>query len=353
MLHADGQLFAAHRADAVPRLGLHRGEADAAVPVSIQVVFTLLREKFHRAAESIPGADGPDQLRIGQSRIQQVRLPAQLAGGVGVGVGDQSEPVQGGEPPVHGRVGGESGLHGVDLAGKAAKAFLHGVKAGECAEQGEVGRPDVGGNQLRVRTGLQGQLQQVPAVQTQDGTAIRADIPHRLQPGRHLVRRLQAGEEYQMVDFPGLAVPLVNAADLPGDEKPGGFPGSRQPQLFPQGIQPIFRGGQLLPHFRPPGGMGKVAGTGDGNAFFTRPPVQMGQVAVPAGGAGVTGVNVQVGYVHGAYAPLSKIGIVYGIFRPVARGAISFWTNLPPGRYNRRESACRGKAASHNRRNRK
>ena len=56
-----------------------------------------------------------DQLRIGQARVQQVRLPAQLGGGVGVGVGDQRETVQGGDPPVHGRVGGEARLHRVDV----------------------------------------------------------------------------------------------------------------------------------------------------------------------------------------------------------------------------------------------
>ncbi len=104
VLHADGQLFAAHGAPAVPLLGLGGGEAHAAAPVAVQVVLALLREELNRAQKPRPGADGPDQTRVGQGGVQEVRFPAQLGGGVGVGVGDQGEPVQAGEPPVHGRV---------------------------------------------------------------------------------------------------------------------------------------------------------------------------------------------------------------------------------------------------------
>ena len=66
-----------------------RGQADAAVPVAIQVVLALLGEELHRALESLSGADGPDQLRVGEAGVQKIRLPAQLGGGMGVGVGDQ------------------------------------------------------------------------------------------------------------------------------------------------------------------------------------------------------------------------------------------------------------------------
>ena len=299
MLHADGQLFAADRAEPVPGLGLNGGEADAAVAVAVQMVFALLRKKFHSAIEPLPGADGPDKLRIGEAGVQQVRLPAQLAGGVGVGVGDQGEAVQGGEPPVHGRVGGEAGLHGVDMAGETAEAAGHGVKAGKGAEESEVGRPDVGGDQLRVRAGLQDQLQQVPAVQAQDGPPVGVDVADGLQPDRRLVRRLQAGEQDQVVDFAGLAVPLIDAADLPGDQEAGGLPRPRYPQVLPQDVQALFGGKELLAHLLPPGGVGKVAGAADGNALSSGPPVQMGQVAVPAGGTGKAGVDMEISNVHG------------------------------------------------------
>ena len=44
-------------------------------------------------------------------------------------------------------------------------------------------------------TGIQRQLQQVPAVQPQDGTAVGADVANGLQPGRELIRRLQGGQK--------------------------------------------------------------------------------------------------------------------------------------------------------------
>ena len=104
MLHADGQLLSAHGAQAVPLRRLHRRQADAALPVAVQMVLALLREELHGAQKALSGADGLYQFRIGAARVQQVRLPAQLGGGVGVGVGHQRQPVQGGDPPVHGRV---------------------------------------------------------------------------------------------------------------------------------------------------------------------------------------------------------------------------------------------------------
>ena len=42
-------------------------------------------------------------------------------GGVGVRVGDKGVPVQSGEPPVHGRIGGKAGFQGVNIGRKIAK----------------------------------------------------------------------------------------------------------------------------------------------------------------------------------------------------------------------------------------
>ena len=52
VLHADGQFLPANGADAAQRRRLRRGQADAAVPVAIQVVLALLGEELHRALES-------------------------------------------------------------------------------------------------------------------------------------------------------------------------------------------------------------------------------------------------------------------------------------------------------------
>ena len=122
--------------------------------MAVQVVLALLGEELHRAQEPLPRADSPDELRVADAGVQKVRLPPQLGGGVGVGVGEQGEPVQTGEPPVHGRVRGETRLHGVDLPREVVKALLHRVEAREGPEEGEMGRPDVGRDELRLRTDL-------------------------------------------------------------------------------------------------------------------------------------------------------------------------------------------------------
>ena len=57
VLHADGQLFAAYRAQAAARGGLDRGQAHAAVPVAVQMVLALLREKLDRTQKALAGAD--------------------------------------------------------------------------------------------------------------------------------------------------------------------------------------------------------------------------------------------------------------------------------------------------------
>ena len=182
----------------------------------------------------------------------------------------------------------------MDVGRQVAEAGLQGVEAGEGAEHGEVGRPDMGGDELRVGADLQRQLQQVPAVQPQNGTAVGVDVADGLQPGGQLVRRLQGREQNDVVDLPGLSVLFVDGADLAGDDEPGRFAGSgvRQAQGLPEGIDALSGGDQLLPQLRPPGGMGEVPGAQQLDALPPGPPVQMGCVAVMAGGAGEPGVDM-------------------------------------------------------------
>ena len=95
---------------------------------------------------------------------------------MGVGVGNKVEPVQSRDPPVHGRVGGKAGFQGVNVRGQVLKTFLDGVKAGKGAEQREMRRPDMSGDEHRFGAGVQGDFQQIPAVQTQNGTAVGVDV---------------------------------------------------------------------------------------------------------------------------------------------------------------------------------
>ena len=164
MENAGGELFPADRADAAHGFGFRGGKADAAVPVAVKVVLALLGEEFHGAAEALAGPEGVGQGGVGGADVQEVGLPAQPGRGVGVGVGDQLEAVQGRQPPDHGGVGGKAGLQGGDMGRQVLEALLDGVKAGKGSEQGKVGRPDVGGDENAVGAGIQENLQEVAGV---------------------------------------------------------------------------------------------------------------------------------------------------------------------------------------------
>ena len=139
-----------------PLASVSAGEADAAVPVAVQVVLALLGEELHSAQKVLACSNGVDQAGVRDVSIQQVGLPSQLGRGVGVGVGNQGEAVQVGHPPVHRRIGGQAGLHGMDVGAKRTKALLHGIKAGEGPKHGKVRGPDMSWNELRLRAGVQG-----------------------------------------------------------------------------------------------------------------------------------------------------------------------------------------------------
>ena len=296
--HAGGQPLAAHRTHPSGGLRLHRGEAHPTVPVAVKVVLALLGEKLNGTVKALPGLDGPGQLRVGQARVQQVGLPPQFGRRVGIGVGHQGISVQGGTAADHCGIRGEPGLQGVDMAGEIAEALPDGVKAGEGPKQGEVGRPDVSGDEHRIRAGLQGDLQQIPAVQAQDGPPVGVEVANGLQAAGEGLRRLQMGQENQGVNLAHLAVFLVDGADLPGDYEPGRVrPGSLQ------GIESLLRLGQLVPQLGPPGGVGEVAGAYQADALPSGPGIQRLRLQLLAGGPGVFGVDMQIGDIHAASSP--------------------------------------------------
>ena len=113
--HADGDFLSAHRAAPAVLRRFLRFQAALAGPVAVQVILALLRKKLDGTLEALPRFQGFFQRGIIQIARQQIRFPAQLLRGMGVGIGHQQMPVQGGEQPVHGRVGGQAGFQGVDL----------------------------------------------------------------------------------------------------------------------------------------------------------------------------------------------------------------------------------------------
>ena len=118
------------------------------------------------------------------------------------------------------------------------------------------------------------------------------------------LRSFQAGEDQEIVALPDPAVFLINGADLPGDGEIGaallavGAVG--QAELRAEAVEAVSGGDQLFLELLAPGGVGEVSGAQDGNALAAGPEVQGFGGAVPAGGPGVAGVDVQVGEKHGA-----------------------------------------------------
>lgn len=80
VLHPDGQRLPAHGAEVLQGLGLPGGQAHAAVPVAVPVVFALLGEELHRAPQAVPRLQGTLYRRVGELCLQHVGLPAQLWG---------------------------------------------------------------------------------------------------------------------------------------------------------------------------------------------------------------------------------------------------------------------------------
>ena len=129
----------------------------------------------------------------------------------------------------------------MDMGREVGKAFFYGIKTRKGAEHREVRRPDMGGNKLCFRACLQGELQQVPAVQPKDGPAVRMNIANGFQPGRELVCGLQAGQQNDIVHLAGLSATLINRAYLTRHHKARGGPRRRsgQAQFFFQPVETL------------------------------------------------------------------------------------------------------------------
>ena len=103
---ADRNFPSAGRAASLGLLRLLRRQPLAAGTVTVQVIFTLLREELQRSPEGpVPGVGkGPDEGGIAALHLDDVGLPPQLGRRMRVGIGDQPVSIQRGQPPVHGRV---------------------------------------------------------------------------------------------------------------------------------------------------------------------------------------------------------------------------------------------------------
>ena len=128
------------------------------------MIFAFLREEFYGSFQSLALLDSPVKTLVGQVDIQKIGFPAKLCRGMGIGIGDKPKAIQGGDTPVHGRIGGQACFQRMDLGAEISEAFLHRVKAGERAEQGKMRRPDMGRHINGPGTQLQYYFQQITAV---------------------------------------------------------------------------------------------------------------------------------------------------------------------------------------------
>ena len=144
----------------------------------------------------------------------------------------------------------------------------------------------MGRDDQRGRIDLQDQLQDVFGVQPQNGAAVGGDVAQPTQALGKLLAGRQRGQQHQGMDFAGLTVFLVDAADLAGnDEADGGlvpmshrFLGGGLPIRRLQGVETRFRRLQADADFGQPAGMGAIAAAQKGKAFIGGPEVQLLQV---------------------------------------------------------------------------
>ena len=189
--------------------------------MAIQMILAFVREKFQGAQEAIFGFNGRSQGRIREVDIQQICFPADFLGRVGVGVGDQDIAIQAAQPPIHGGIGGQTGLQGINVADQILITLLQAIKAAFGAQDGKPGSPDMGRDDQGVGIGFQDHFEDMFGIQTEDGAAVGSHISQGPQASGELFGGFKGGQEHQGMHLPGQAVFFVDAADFAGDDETG------------------------------------------------------------------------------------------------------------------------------------
>lgn len=205
---------------------------------------------------------------------------------MGVGIGNERVAVQGADHAVHGRIGRKARFQRKDMVGKVAVAVFQPVKAGFGTEEREPGRPDVRRDHDPGGRAFQHNFQQVARIQTQDGATVRGQVADLRQAQGKALRILQGGHKDQVVDFAHLPQALVDGADFRLEQKERPLPRPCRAQVFWQALQGFRRAPQsvqaagrvrfqLFRQFRPPLGVGEIAGAQNVNALAARPGRQV------------------------------------------------------------------------------
>ena len=298
--HADGERPSADGAAPAQRRRFGGFQTALAAPVAVQMVLALLRVKFDGAVQALAGFQRAPQRGVGRGALQHVGLAAQLGGGMRVGVGDQKVAVQHGQAAVHGRVGGKAGFQRVDMAGQVTIAFFQRGEIRKRPKERKVRRPDMGRDEDGLRTAVQRDFQQVAAIQPQNGPPVGMEIADGLQPVGEGFGGFQPRQEDDMMHLARFSAAFIDGADLARHHKArriaGGFAG--QAVFVPEAVEPFLRLYQHFGQLGPPRRVRKIARAQQPDALAPGPQVQMRRVTVAAGGAGIFGMNMQIGNVH-------------------------------------------------------
>ena len=221
---------------------------------------------------------------------------------MGIGVRYEHVGVELLQPPVHERIGRQAGFDGEDVLREVAVAVRYPVESSPGSQGREPGRPDVGGDEAGHRVGLEGDLQQVPGVQSQDGPSVRLDIADGAQAGLQGFGGFESGRQDDVVHLPHAAEPLVDVRNLDRqhetNRRPAGGRHLAVHRPLDLGLQPeqaLFGRLQFLLQLIHPARMNEIPGAHHPDALQLGPLVQVLQVQVLAGRSRVMGMEMQIG----------------------------------------------------------
>ena len=134
-------------------------------------------------------------------------------------------------------------------------------------------------------------LQQIPAVQAEDRSAVGMDITDPLKTQRKCIRRSEARQQDHIMHFSRFTVLFIDRANLAGKHKTRFFlaAGGRhcKPCSILQRVESFFGRVKQFVQFLPPAGMCKIARSDEPDPLPPRPCVEMRRISVTARSHGV------------------------------------------------------------------
>src|SRR3989344_1885003 len=175
--HPDREFLAAYRALPMQFFSLFRLAGKLAIRMTIEVVFPFLGKIFDRVFETAGVFFFDDAVKLSVIELlfrdlHDVRLAADARERMGVRGRQDGKFISAAESQVHLWVGGEAGLKSKNVFRHLPETFLDGAKTRLAAENPEIRRPRVGGNEKRVGRSVQKILQNFFGVHPQNRPAV-------------------------------------------------------------------------------------------------------------------------------------------------------------------------------------